>query len=540
MRRVTKCASWLLVVAAMALMAACGSSDSESEAGTDTLVVAEPATPSTLDPDFSDTDESWAVLQNAYGSLTDLETVAVSDGVSQVDLEKGPVGGLAESWEVSDDGKTYTFKLRPDAKSRSGRAITSKDIAWSWDRALAVEGSGGFVLSITSVDTDDPVEIVDDSTFRVNLTAPNPLLPIVLAVPMPFAPIIDSTEAKKHTTDDDPWARKWLRTHTAGYGPYYADSYEPGNSVTWKANPNYYGDTNVKTLIFREVPEQSTRLSLLRSGAVDIATYLDARARESAAEGEGVKVLGIQGNIGMIVGLNTEKPPFDDARVRQAVAYSIPTEEIIDTVYLGSEFASNFEGVVPTSYPFAADQDFAHWPYTHDLAKAKKLVSAAGATGTDVTMTINASRPDNEQAAILIRDALAQVGLNATIEELTPARYQEQYQTREAQMVLVNDAPWVPDAAYSLANYFDPGPSGVANWVNYDNPEATKLMRRALAEPDPKARVELAGRANRIIVDDAPWPAYIGFGTELAMRENIGGYVWRTNNLLDWRHLTKE
>lgn len=543
----------LLLIAAMFVWA-CSPGASESTATSDTsttvegstgeevvLVIADSASPSTLDPDFSTTDQSWAVGQNAYRHLVEHGVKPFENDVSEVDLESEPTGALADSWEVSDDGLTYTFHLREGVLSPFGNELSTDDLQWSWDRTLAVEGVGPFFFGLASIDASNPFTVIDDRTFEVHLTTDSPVFLKLFAIPVFGSPIFDSTEAKKHVTDADPWARDWLGTHTAGFGPYHVETFEPGREVVWVENPNYWeGDLAIDRIIQREVPDESTRLTLLKSGEVDIATFLGPSALEDADASEGVSVLSLQGNLGLMFGLNNAVAPFDIREVRQAVAYAMPVEDIINNVYLGNEFAIDNRGYVPDSYPFAHQGAFDYWPYEHDPDKARELIEQAGATGATVTFTINASRPDHEQAAILVRDALADVGLNVEIEKLTPARYQEQYFTRQAQMVLVQDAPWVVDPAYVTVNYFDPGAAGIANWVNYSNPEGGALMQEAYAESDPQRRLELAGEAYRIVVDDAPWAAYIGTGFHLAVRDDVGGFVWRADNLLDFKYFYRK
>ncbi len=525
-------------LAAVIVLASCGgpAASSGTPSTGQTIVIADPATPSTLDPDFSNTDESWAVMGNAYGSFADFDVKKVDAYTGEVDLAGGPKPSLAASWERAKDGLSFTVTLRSDVTSVAGNKLTTQDVVWSWQRAIAVKGAGVFPLGVTSTDMKDPIKVIDDHKFVVNLTGANPLWPLANAVPLPFAPIFDSKEVKKHATAADPWARDWLGTHTAGYGPYTAESYAAGEQVVWVANPNYFGGPlPTARIVFREVPEESTRLSLIKSGAVDVATFLGARSREDAAKAAGVKVLGVRGNLGMILGLNTKVAPLDQREVRQAIADAVPIDDIIRTAFLGSEFAVDFKGVVPSSYPFAWN----YWPYKYDLKHAQELMNTAGVASASLTLSINSSRPEQEQAAVLIRDSLAKIGIALEIQSLTPARYQEQYFGRTAQMVLVEDTAWVPDPAYALANFFSPGTPGTANWVNYSNPDAANLMQQALDEPNPQRRVDLAEKANKIIVDDAAWAAYIGTGTYLTVRDNIQGYVWRTDNLLDFRYFTK-
>lgn len=541
----------MAVIAAMAIMlSACGTQGASTvpspSTGGDgasgaTLVIADPALPATLDTDFASTDQSWAVGQNAYRHLVEFPVTDFVDGVAEVDLGAGPVGALAESWVVADDLMSYTFTLREGVQSPFGNELTTADVQWSFERSAAVEGVGLFAFGLASIDVENPVTVQDDRVFTINLTDPSPVFLPLFAIPLFAVPIFDTVEVQKHATDEDPWARDWLATHTAGFGPYHVEEYSPGNQVVWVQNPNYWeGDLPVQRIIHREVPDESTRLSLIREGGVDVATFLGARSRQEAAEADGVKVLGTQGNIGLIVGLNNAVAPFDNVAVRQAVAHAIPVADIIRTVYLDEEFAVDFEGYVPSSFPFAHQGAFDYWPYDFDIEAAQALMEDADVESADVTLTINSTRPEHQQAAILIRDSLAQIGINVTIDELSPARYQEQYFGRTAQMILVQDAAWVVDPAYVTVNYFYPGDAGIANWVNYANEEAGAAMDAAYAESDPDRRFELAGEAYRMVVDDAPWAAYIGTGTYVVTRDSVSGYVWRTDNLLDYKYFVKD
>lgn len=551
---------WLYLLSALCLvLAACTSGSAENTSttgesgsgGSDTtssadggevvLVIADSATPATLDPDFATTDQSWAVGQNAYRHFFEFDIKPFENDVSEVDLDAELLGALTESWEISEDGMTYTFTIREGVVSPYGNELTSEDVKWSWDRTQAVEGIGGFIFGLGSIDPDNPLTVIDDMIFDIHLTTATPVFEDVFAIPLFGSPIFDSTEAKAHATEDDPWARDWLGTHTAGFGPYHAESFEPGTEVVWVENPNFYGgDLDVDRIIQREVPDESTRLSLLKAGEVDVATFLGPQALQEARESDGVEVLSTQGNLGLMFGLNNATPPFDNVEVRRSVAHALPVDDIINDIYAGNDFAVDYEGYVPISYPFAHEGPFDYWPYDYDPDLARQMIEDAGVAGTTVPFTINASRPDHQQVAILVRDALADVGLDIEIEALTPARYQEQYFTRQAVMVLVQDAPWVADPAYVTVNYFDPGSAGIANWVNYDNSEVGELMQAAYAESDPDLRFEMAGEAYQAVVDDAPWAAYIGTGFHLAVREDVGGFVWRTDNLLDFMYLYKK
>ena len=140
--------------------------------------------------------------------------------------------------------------------------------------------------------------------------------------------------------------------------------------------------------------------------------------------------------------------------------------------------------------------------------------------------------------AIQIQTQLKKIDIDVQIEKLTPATYQEQYFSRKAEAVLVQDAAWVPDPGYSLGLFFGSGPNSVANWVNYSNKEVDALLEQTFNTADPKARRELGQKAHRIIVDEAPWAFYIGTGFYMTARSEVEGLNWRANNLIDYAELS--
>ncbi|MDQ2701130.1 MAG: ABC transporter substrate-binding protein, partial [Actinomycetota bacterium] len=423
----------LAAVLGMALVVAgCGSSNDGAtggggSTGNDRLVVATAATPTTLDPEFASSPQDREVDISVYDRFVKL----ADDGSGSADLAATPEPKMAESWKQSKDGTTFTFKLRKGVKSFQGNELTSEDVIWSWDRVFAQQSHGLFALGVSSVEKDS-YRAVDKYTVEVKLDKPNPLLPVVLATPIPGAVIYDSTEVKKHTTPDDKWGANWLAKNTASFGPYHAKEFIPGQQVVLEANPNYYGDpVALKEVIMREIPDPANRLALLRSGEADIAQDLNAELRRSLGDQAGVKVQSQPGNLAIAYGLNNEMAPFDDPKVREAVALALPVDDIIETVYFNDPTARLFKGYVADNFPGYPD----YWPHQpQDVAKAKKLVEDAGATGEKVEISYATTYPEHEKIAQFIASALKEIGLNPVPTKMTPAKYEEQYWTLSTPM----------------------------------------------------------------------------------------------------------
>jgi peptide/nickel transport system substrate-binding protein len=500
------------------------------------LIVAVSATPVSLDPEFGASLESWELPVFVYEYLLCYNFKKDAEGVGQPQFEPPYEPRLAERVESSNGGKTLTFHLRKGVKSEFGNEFTASDVKWSWDRTFALNTAGMWMMKSSSIPSADSVRVVEPYVLEVNLAGPNTVLLTEQATSLNNPVIYDSTEAKKHASDADPWAKEWLGKNSATFGPYRVVQFTPGQQVVFEVNPNYYrGTPKIKRVIWREVPSSSTRLQLLLAGAVHIAKELDPRERQQCEGKPGVKVTAIKGNEGVIFGLNNQVKPFDNVKVRQAIAYAAPIDAIIDTVYLKQPNVRLYKGYTPESYPAAIDY-FPYYPT--NLEKAKALLSEAGQGPFSFKLSQNASRPDHEQVAIQIQTQLKKIGIDVQIEKLTPATYQEQYYSRKAEAVLVQDAAWVPDPGYSLGLFFGSGPNSVANWVNYSNKEVDSLLEQTFNTADPALRRELGQKAHRLIVDDAPWGFYIGTGFYMTARSEVEGLNWRANNLINYAELS--
>lgn len=531
----------MVVVSVLLVAAACGGDEEEApkavKAGpNETLIIAAAAIPTTLDSEFGASLESWEVPMECCDSITDLVVRTNPDGTRQVDPLQPPVCRMCESYTRASDGMKYTFKLKKGIKSFYGNELTTDDIKWSFERKAAVKGVDLFQLNASSVDLNNPVTATDKYTFDVNLTKPNPLLPLVMAVPSCCQPW-DSKEVKKHTTDVDPWAKEWMATHTVGFGAYHVESITSGVEVIWVANPNYHmGAPRIKKVIYKQVPDAATRGALLQRGEVDVAVELSPRQREELRGKPGVDILSHGGNEGVMFGLNNKLPPLDNVKVRQAIAYAAPISEIKKSVFLNDASIKVAAGYAPDFYPGALPGG---WPYTQDLNKAKQLLQEAGIGPFSFKLAFNSARPTHEEVATLLQTTLKPLGIDVVLDKLSPAKYQEQYFTRKADAVLVQDSAWTPDGPYAIGLYFS-SDTGVADWINYHNAKVNQFIEQARGEADPTKRAQLTLDAHKIVVDEAPWGFYLLTGYHLPKRTNVKGFIWRTNNLLRFVDFYKE
>lgn len=531
-----------LLVAFMVLLNSCGgptetattgpTGTSASGAPSGQLVVAAISTPDSLD-ELGGTLASFQTVFGLYERLLEYRYTFNEDGIGIPDTSGNFEPKLAESWSFSDDGLTLTFELRQGVLSEFGNELTAEDVVWSFQRTYAIQGNGIGKFALGKVTGPEGIVATGEYTVELQLSQPSQLF-LHNETYDCCAMILDTTEVKKHATAEDPWAKDWLATHSATFGPYRVTEYSPGTQVVLEFNPNYYGDPpQIAKIIYREVPEGATRLQLLLSGDVDIAEDLDSRQRLELEGQSGVKTIDYSGNDGAILGLSFNYEPFRDVRVRQAIAYAAPVDAIIETVYNNDPTVRLLTGYISEDYPSHVD----YWPYSTDLDKARELLAEAGQGPFQMEITFNAARREHEQIAVLMQSQLKEIGIDVIIDGLQPAQYQEKWHGASAQAILVQDAAWNADPGYGLQLYFGRGEESPAHWTNYDDDRVQDMIEQVDATIDPAERIELGKETYEALVDTAPWAFVIGTGFHIAVRDNVAGVYWRTSNLLTFHNL---
>jgi peptide/nickel transport system substrate-binding protein len=531
--------------AAMAGTAVLGTAASPEEAHAQdpsTLVIASPATPQGLDIEFDVSLGSIDTLGAIYDYLVAYEKIPDPNApdVLREDTSVRPdkpynialVPKLAESWKVSDDGLKATFKLREGVKSNWGNELTAEDVKWTWDRKHLAKGQGIFQTAVLGLKSPDQVKIEDKYAISFNLEKPNPLL---LKQHRNLAnPIYDATKCKEVGGTDDPLAIKFLKNESAGFGPYRLKQIVRGQQAVFTARDDYWGDKPfMKTVVMREVPTSAARLSLLQGGAVDIAQFLQPREYISIKGNPSITFDSIKSSYMIWLELNSKIPPFDNIKVRQAVNYAIPRDEIIRTVYYGQ--ADPLTAPMPYIYPDATS-DFFH--YGFDLEKAKQLLAEAGfKDGFTTTISYNAGDPVQEPISLLFQSALRQIGVNITLEKLPAGVFYENVTKRAKPMIFYLDSPWTADPGYSTFLYFHT--KSYVDYSNYDNKKVNQLIESGLETIDPAVRTATYREVQKILMDEAPW-GFIAYPKyNVARKRGIKGLTYYTSNNLRFQDFTR-
>jgi peptide/nickel transport system substrate-binding protein len=506
-----------------------------------TLVIAAPATPQGLDIEFDvslgSIDSLGALYEYmlGYEKMEDPNAPGVlrEDTGVHADKPNGLAlrGRLAESWEVAPDGRKATFKLREGVVSNWGNKFTAKDVKWTWDRKFNLKGQGLFQTAVLGLKKPDQIKIEGDYAVSFNLDQPNPLL---LKQQCNLAnPIYDATKCAAVGGSDDPWAVNFLKNDSAGFGPYRLAQLVRGQQAVFEARDDYWDEKPfMKRVIMREVPQSSSRFSLLQGGAVDIAQFLQPRELEALKKQQAVAVDAVNASYMIWLELNAKIAPFDNVDVRRAVNLAIPRDEIIRTIYYG--YADEQKAPMPYIYPMA-DESF--FTYAYNIAKAKELLDKAGAKNLSTTLSYNAGDPTQEPIALLIQTSLKQIGIELTLEKLPAGVFYENVTKRAKPMIFYLDSPWTPDPGYSTYLYFNS--ESYVNYSNYDNKNVDQMIKDGLATLDDNVRKQKYTEVQKILMDEAPW-GFIAYPKyTLARKAGLKGYTYYTSNNLRFQDFTR-
>lgn len=459
------------------------------------FVHAIPADISSLDPADSRSQQDQEIGVNIYERLVQMRFDEAADGTLRAHPTE-VVPQLAESWTV--DGPVITFKLRAGVKFHAtGNPLTSEDVRYSFTRLVNIVGNGRNQAGIAGIFKAEQIEAPDPLTVRITFTdnrGTPTAIPVALTSMKFFQfAIVDSVEVKKHATAEDPFANQWLMRNVATTGPYYLAGRTAGQQLELRAVPNHWsGRQPAFEHVILRVRGSADLVSLIRGGVVDYAAEGLTGRQYDALAAAGFPV--VNGNTPTLLRLHMamDKEPFTDARVRQAMLYAIPTDRIIRTALAG-------RGQRPVCY-FNADDITCNNSlerYSFDLNRARALLAEAGKTSFSFDFWYSSALPYNNDIAILIADALKQIGVTANLRP-TPAlqlldavRARINGQHEDMSGMLMNESViWLndPSTLTNLVIATKTATSGVANWARFSDPEADALHERYRNSDDVAAR----------------------------------------------------
>lgn len=504
-----KILSLLLLFVLVLSMSAVGLAEDEPVYG-GTFIFGRGADSKGLDP-INETDgESFKVTEQIYDTLVDYRP-----GTTEV------VPALATSWEVSDDGKVWTFKLREGVKFHDGTPFNAEAVVWNFNRwrledhpyhngtfdyyAYMFQGFPGVIQDVQAVDEYTVKFVLSESQapFLANLAM------------SPFA-IASPAAVKK-------WGEDYFK-HPVGTGPFVFKEWIQDDKVVLVKNENYWGEgPYLDKVVFRVIPDPTARVMELQTGKVD---FIDGVTPDSVPVIEGDENLKILLRPSMNVGymaMNQAFEPFDNVLVRRAINHAIDRKALVESVFRG--LAVPAKNPMPPSI-WGYNDDIK--PYEYDPEKAKKLLAEAGYPNGFKTKlwAMPNPRPYMPQPRLIaqiIQAYLAEVGIEAEIVSMDWSTYLTEYKKNKAPMYLLGWTGDNGDPDNFLYVLLDP--VNAKNKSNYQNDKVHELLVKAQITMDQEERAKIYRKVQELIHEDAPWVVIAHSTPPLACKKEVMGYV---------------
>ncbi|WP_238371727.1 ABC transporter substrate-binding protein [Heliomarina baculiformis] len=449
--------SRLALASAVALMAGLGAVQAQTSA-----TVAMQLEPPHLDPTSA-----------AAGAIDSVTYSNIFEGLTRFASDGSIIPGLAESWEISEDGLTYTFKLRDGVTFHDGTTMDGEDVKFSLDRARAEDSVNAQKALFTAIDT---VEVVDPLTVKVTLSEPNGLFLFNMAWG-------DAVIVAPESIDD-------IKSTPIGTGAFKFVSWSQGDSIQIEKYADYWGEpAMLDSATFKFISDPTAAFAAMM--AEDIDAFAGFPAPENLPQFEAdarfqVLVGSTEGET--ILAMNNKRPPFDNVKVREAVAHAINRQSVIDGAMfgLGTPIGTHFAPHNPDYVDLTGISEY-------DPAKAKALLEEAGmADGFETTLHLpppSYARRGGE----IIAAQLAEVGITAEIINVEWAQWLETvFRGKDFGMTIISHTEPMDIGIYARPDYY----------FQYDNPAFQELMTKLNGTTDPDERSTMLKEAQEIIAKD--------------------------------------
>ncbi|WP_425033003.1 ABC transporter substrate-binding protein [Pelagibacterium sp.] len=463
------------------------------------LVVNSAVAPSTLDPAWACGLQEISFLQNFYVRLVQHGTAEGPEGTRVVDYSSiEPY--LADSWEVSEDGLTYTFYLKEGFTFESGNPVDAEAVRYSFQRVLDMAGCGRFFLTDGHIDPVifDSIEAVDPLTVVITLNKPNGNMLGDLATHA--ASIVDPSiiEANGGVVPGQP--NEFMAANVTESGPFLLESYSANQSARMVANPEFAGEAPASDAIsVNWITAAPTLLLQARTGQADITFGLAKQAVSTMGNNPGTRVIAYTNPFVQQMMLPNTKAPWDNVLFREAVAHAVPYEDIVERVAYG--YGTLYYGPIPPSLPgFNAELS---QPVPFNLDRARQLIAEIGIeTPVDIEVMIQEGDATQQQLATILQSTWTELGINLNIRVAPAAEFQDLSQSHQVQSLMRLDGPGVFEVGYYWG--YDAVCDNPNNLTEYCNPEVDALVEQLRASSDEAERQQIMDDVTEIWRSEFP------------------------------------
>jgi peptide/nickel transport system substrate-binding protein len=514
--------------------ATAGLAPARAEDAKDTLLAVAEGGPNSLDSEVVGANRpAYEVTWNTYDRLLTFGVKKDENGNDYYDY-RNLQPELAEEWDARD--MSVTFKLRKDATFHDGTPVTAKDVKWSFDRALGVGGYPKFIFGAVSMSKPEQFVVVNERTFRFDYAKRDNYSIPYIASPVGF--VLNSELVKKHATAADPWGLEWTKKNIAGSGAYRLESWTPGQELVLTRNDHWTCGPlpKVRRVIARVVPAAGTRRALLERGSVDFSFDMPPKDVSDLSSNNDIRTISTpMDNTVQYLSMNVTVPPFDNLKVRQAIAYAVPYDNIVRLAYFNRARALG-GGPEKVTSP--------DWPQQHrygtDLAKAKQLLAEAGyANGFETTLSYDLSTAVTaEPLCVLLQNNLAQIGVKVTLNKVPGANWRSELTHKKLPFLVNIFGGWLSYPYFYFAwLYYDP--TSMYDTMNYDSKPMQQLIDESHYNPDSKVADDAARRFIQLALDDMPSVPILQPYLNVASRKNVSGFCYWFFRQLDYRRFVK-
>jgi peptide/nickel transport system substrate-binding protein len=513
-------------------------SPARAQSRQETLLIVSESGPNNIDIHGVGTNvPGYEVSWNCYDRLVSHEMKTLPNGVQYYERDKFKME-LADDMKVAD--MSVAFTLKKNATFHDGTPVTAKDVKWSLDRAVTVGGFPTFQMGAGSLTKPEQFVVVDDRTIRVDFLRKDRLTLPDLAVIVPC--VLNSELVKKHANDKDPWGLEYTKQNTAGSGAYRVVSWNAGTEVIFERNDKWVGGPlpKVRRIIWRMVPSAGNRRALLERGDADVSYDLPNKDFVELKDSGKLNIVSTPYSNGIqYIGMNVKNPPFDNLKVRQAVAYALPYQKIMDAVLFG--LAKPMFGAAPGTPIEIA------WPQPHqyktDIGKAKALLAEAGyPNGFETTLSFDLGFAGvNEPICVLTQESLAQIGIKCTINKIPGATWRTELNKKVLPLYTNVFSGWLDYPEYFFIWCYH-GKNSIFNTMSYQSKEMDASIDAAVtaaAERDESSYDKaVKGFVDLAFADIPRIPLYQPY-VNVATQKNVSGYQYWFHRRLDYRALVK-
>jgi peptide/nickel transport system substrate-binding protein len=407
--------------------------------------------------------------------------------------------GLATSWEVSEDGKVWTFHLRKGVKFHSGNPFTAEDVKFSIERTMEIGLGPAYIWSGL-----DRIEVLDD--YTVSIYCEFPMTIDLIAASLFGSYIVDSKYMMEHAGND--LGTSWLEEgHASGTGPYRLELYSAGVEYVLTKFDDYWKGWDGKhfdTVIIKIISEDATRFMALKGGDADIVWELSTELIDDVSEDPNLAVINIPCLNNMHMFFNTQKFPTNNKLLREAISYVFDYEKAVEIIAKG--YATQARGPLPKNI-WGYNEDL--FQYKRDVDKAKELIKQSGLNTEEITITMSWNRgwARKGELCYLLMSNLDEIGIKSTIDSL-PGITQYSMHTKSLDtawnLIGVRWYPTYLDPYDFLFSLYDGSQIGGYNFGWYNNPEYDQLVAQAheLSASNREEATRLFKEAQEILVED--------------------------------------